>query len=59
MRQPNDEYPPEFLSDPILLLPKRMMARDDLDWEAPREAYGNAMFVRFGLADDAKPRAQG
>lgn len=59
MRQPKVEYPPELLDAPSLPLPERgerMMARDDLDWEARQEAYGNVVVAQFGRADDAEPK---
>ncbi|MFJ2758076.1 hypothetical protein ACIO3S_20935 [Nocardioides sp. NPDC087217] len=51
MRKPVVEYPAELLDDPSLPLPERVerrMARDDLDWEAWQEAYGNVRALPFG-----------
>lgn len=61
MRQPEVEYPPELLDDPSLPLPERverMMARDDLDWEARQAAYGNVVIVQFGRDRDAEPEQE-
>lgn len=51
MRKPIVEYPPELLNDPELPFSERVdrkLARDDMDWEAWQEAYGNVIVLPFG-----------
>lgn len=53
MRKPVVEYPAELLDDPALPFPERVerkLARDDLDWEAWQDAYGNVVVLPFGDA---------
>ena len=54
MRKPVVEFPPELLDDPSLPLPERVdrrIARDDLEWAAWQEAYGNVVELPFGIPE--------
>lgn len=51
MREPDVEYPLELLDDPSLPFSERVdrkLARDDMDWEASQEAYGNVIVLPCG-----------